>query len=149
LKGLDISFSKSHQKIYCWRIVEITVTALFSLLAIHEETSLKLPQQSVIERQLFIKCLSFPSFGRQVLNTFYIMYIVKLVMHVSLFQVYTLYNCKRSNCYFYNPSAIYLLMWFAKTYIQSFQVVSLLQTILISAMIFVIKISFQVYFDFA
>lgn len=48
----------------------------FSLLAIHEETSLKLPQKSVIERQLFIEYLSFPSFGRQVLNTFYVMYIV-------------------------------------------------------------------------
>jgi hypothetical protein len=45
---------------------------------------IKLPQKSVIERQLFIKYLSFPSFGRQVLNTFYIMYIVKLVKHVSL-----------------------------------------------------------------
>jgi len=48
----------------------------FSLLAIHEETSLKLPQKSVIERQLFIEYLSFHSFGRQVLNTFYVMYIV-------------------------------------------------------------------------
>jgi hypothetical protein len=101
----------------------------FSVLAIHEETSLKSSQKSVIERQLFIKCLHFPSFGRQVLNTFYIMYIVKLVKHFSLFQVYTLYSCKRCNCYFYTPSTIDLYMWFAKTYIQFFQVVSLLQTI--------------------
>jgi ribosomal protein L31 len=81
-------------------------TVEWPFIAIHEETSLKLPQQSVIERQLFIKCLSFPSFGRQVLNTFYIMYIVKLVKHFSLFQVYTLYSCKRCNCYVYTPSTL-------------------------------------------
>jgi hypothetical protein len=78
----------------------------------HAETNLKSPQRSVIGCQFFIKCLSFLSFGRHVLNLFYIMYIVKLVKHFSLFQVFTLCRCKRFNCYFYTFSTIALYMWF-------------------------------------
>ena len=101
----------------------------FSLFAIHHETNIKSPQRSLIERQLFIKCLSFPSFGRHLLNVFYIMYIVKLVKHSSFVKVYTLYSCKHSNCYFYTPSTINFWMWIFRTYIQSFHVVSILQEI--------------------
>jgi hypothetical protein len=101
----------------------------FSLFAIHDETNIKSPQRSRIERQLFIKCLSFPYFGRHLLNVFYIMYIVKLVKHSSLSKVYTLFSSKHRNCYFYTPSTIHFWMWIFRTYIQSFHVVSILQEI--------------------